>query len=105
MRSPSRFVGERGAGTTTALGLIVAILGIAVIMLNLGNRVLNQQRLNLATDNAAVAAADALRGLVAGFPCEVAAQMVPVSKCTIVGNDVLIETESQSLTSRARAGE
>ena len=105
MRSPTRLVSERGAGTLIALALVSVILGLALLIVNLTNRSTQQARLDAETDNAAVAAADSLRGLVAGYPCEVARQLAPVTHCELVGSDVLIETTRDGLTSRARAGE
>lgn len=105
MRSPTWFISERGAGTVVALGMLAAILSVALVIVNVANRALEQTRLNAIADNAAVAAADALRGLVAGYPCEVARQLAPVTHCEIVGNDVLVQVAEGNLTSKARAGE
>lgn len=105
MRSPTRLVSERGAGTVVALALVGVIVGIALLILNVTNRSIEQARLSTETDIAAVAAADALRGLVAGYPCEVAKQLAPVTHCEINGNDVLIQTNREGLTAKARAGE
>lgn len=105
MRSPTRLVSERGAGTVVALALVGVIVGLALLIVNVTNRSIEQARLNASTDNAAVAAADALRGLVAGYPCDVARQLAPVTHCELVGNDVLIEAARDGLTARARAGE
>lgn len=96
---------ELGAGTAIALGLITALVGMTLLFVNLSNRFINQARLNALADNAAVAGADALRGLVAGYPCEVARAQAPVTRCEIVGNDVLIEVGESGLSAKARAGE
>ena len=105
MRSPTRLVSERGAGTILALGMVTAIVGMTLLILNLGNRYVNQARLDALADSAALAAADALRGLVAGYPCDVAKELAPVTNCEILGNDVLIKVTEGSLSSKARAGE
>jgi hypothetical protein len=105
MRSKTWHVDQRGAGTVVALALVAAIVGVTLIMFNVSARVLQQARLNALADNAAVAAADALRGLVAGYPCEVARELAPVTTCVIIENDVLLEVASDGLTARARAGE
>lgn len=105
MRSPTRLIGERGAGTVLALGLVTSIVGVTFLMLTATNQLVNQARLNALADNAAVAAADALRGLVAGYPCEVARELAPVTICVINGNDVLIEVARGGQQARARAGE
>ena len=96
---------ERGAGTVVALSLVAAIVIIALLILNVTNRSLQQARLNIETDNAAIAAADALRGLVAGYPCEVAKELAPVTSCVVQGSDLLIITARDGLTAKARAGE
>lgn len=96
---------ERGSGTVVALGILAAILSVSLVMVNVANRALEQTRLNAMADNAAVAAADALRGLVAGYPCEVAKQLAPVTHCEIVDSDVLVEVAKGDQTAKARAGE
>ena len=105
MRSPTRLVSERGAGTVVALALIAVIVSIALLILNVTNRSAQQVRLNVETDNAAVAAADALRGLVAGYPCDLARQLAPVTNCELLESEVLIKTARDGLTAKARAGE
>lgn len=97
--------GDLGAGTVIALGLIGAVLTVGTVLINLSATRLEQARLDGQTDNAAVAAADTLRGLVAGYPCDVAKELAPVTSCVIQGNDVLLVTSRNGLSSRARAGE
>jgi hypothetical protein len=96
---------ENGAGTVLAIALIALITGLTLVILNVSQRVLEQVRLDALAENASIAAADALRGLVAGIPCEVAKSMAPVTSCVIVGDDVLLQLERHGLRSRARAGE
>ena len=105
MRPPARSLSELGAGTAIAIGLIAALVGMAFLFMNLSDRYIDQARLNALADNSAVAAADALRGLVAGYPCEVARALAPVTRCEIEGNDVLIEVGEGGLSAKARAGE
>lgn len=88
-----------------SLALIGTISGLTMVMFGVSATIVNQLRLNALADNTAVAAADALRGLVAGFPCDIAREMAQVTECSIVGNDVLVEVRQGSLTARARAGE
>ena len=88
-----------------ALALIGIISGLTLVMFGVSATIVNQLRLNALADNSAVAAADALRGLVAGFPCDIAREMAPVTDCSILGNDVLVVVRQGSLTARARAGE
>ncbi|MEY2693690.1 MAG: hypothetical protein RL142_38 [Actinomycetota bacterium] len=97
---------ERGSGSVLAIGIIAALLSLVTAFAIPLNRALEQQRLQVMADNAAVAAADALRGLVAGSPCEVARSLsAEVTLCEVIGSDVRIELRDGSLTARARAGE
>ena len=80
-------------------------LGLTFVILDASQRVVAQVRLNALAENASIAAADALRGLVAGLPCEVAREIAPVTSCIIIDNDVLLEVASEGLKARARAGE
>jgi secretion/DNA translocation related TadE-like protein len=96
---------DDGAGTVLAIAILTIIAGLTLGILNVSQRVVEQVRLNALAENASIAAADALRGLVAGIPCEVAKSMAPVSSCVIEGNDVLIELERHGLRARSRAGE
>jgi secretion/DNA translocation related TadE-like protein len=105
VRAPAWALSEKGAGTALALGMVAALIGITSVMLIFTTREVEQSRLNALADNASVAAADALRGLVAGYPCDVARQIAPVSSCEIYGNDVLIEVSEGGLKARSRAGE
>lgn len=83
----------------------MAIVGVTLVMFSAGHQYVHQVRLNALADSAALAAADALRGLVAGYPCEVAKSMAPVIQCSIRGNDVLVLIQKGTMTARARAGE
>lgn len=110
MRSPVRAIGERGAGTVLALGLVAAVVGVLVIMFSVTNRFVEQARLSSLADRAAIAGADALRGLVAGFPCKEAGDLATlegasVASCTISAMDVLVEIRRGEFTAKARAGE
>jgi secretion/DNA translocation related TadE-like protein len=97
---------EQGSGSVVAIGLIASILvlvSVSAIPLGLS---LKQARLQVSADNAAIAAADALRGLVAGSPCDVARSFhETVKQCEVIGSDVRLELQSGELTARARAGE
>ena len=105
MHPPARFVEARGSGTLLSLGLISAIVGLTLILITVTGQSVSQARLNALADNAAIAAADALRGLVAGYPCEVAKQLASDANCRVDGNDVLVEITRGALRARARAGE
>jgi secretion/DNA translocation related TadE-like protein len=104
---------ELGAGTILSLGVLIAILGIfsggSLISLHL----LENTRLQAATDVIALAATDALRGVSSGYPCIVAKDIaakneVVLERCRIVGFEVFIETSLDLAgivhKARARAG-
>lgn len=105
MRSPTRSLGERGSGTVLALAIVAVIVGLMYLLAQVTNQYVEQARLNALADNASVAAADALRGLVAGYPCEAAKELAPVTTCEVIGNDVLVEVAQNGLTAKSRAGE
>jgi secretion/DNA translocation related TadE-like protein len=110
VRQKTRFVAEAGSGTLVSLGIIVAILSVLAVSFGITNRIVEQTRLNALADNAAIAAADSLRGLVAGYPCTVAAELASsanatVTICRIIGSDVQVELQKGGLAGRARAGE
>lgn len=63
---------ERGAGTVLALGLALAVLAVATLVLLLAQSAVAASRAAAAADLAALAAADAARGIVPGEPCAVA---------------------------------
>ena len=105
MRQTTRSL-DRGSGSVLAIGIIAAMLCLVTVFAIPLNQLLSQARLQVMADNAAVAAADALRGLVAGSPCDVARGFsAEISLCEVIGSDVRIELRDGSLTARARAGE
>lgn len=110
MRSPTRLIEDRGAGVVLALGLISAIVGLSLAFVAATNQLIQQSRLAALAENASVAGADALRGLSAGSPCEVARQVVlsgegRIISCSIIGTDLLIKLENNGMQAKARAGE
>ena len=93
-----------------ALGLIAAIVGLSLAFVGATNHLLGQTRLAALAENASLAGADALRGLSAGSPCEVARQVVlsgegRIISCSIIGTDLLIKLENNGMQAKARAGE
>ena len=110
MRPSPRVVNDLGAGTVIAVSLIAVIAGLLTLMLSTTNQFLEKTRLEAIADNAAIAGADSLRGLIAGAPCDVARELVlsgsaRIISCSINQTDLLIELERNGLTARARAGE
>ncbi|WP_457973759.1 Rv3654c family TadE-like protein [Arthrobacter sp. D1-17] len=107
---------ERGSGTVLAAALgMVLILATSFVLLLAQSAVLASQTA-AAADLAALAAADALRGVSDGDPCAVAASVAARHSARLIscteGGDQSVEVRTQSSTStflgaatgRARAG-
>ena len=107
---------ERGSGTVLAAGLaLVVIMAIGLVLL-LAQSAVMAGRAAAAADLAALAAADALRGLTDGEPCAVAADVAGrnaarVVSCTAgagqtieVRTELLAGTTLGTATGHARAG-
>ena len=107
---------ERGAGTVLALALVAVVIALLLGPLLLAEAGVMASRAASAADLAALAAADAARGLSSGEPCSVAAEVAgkqdaKITSCTVTGGDVVdVETELAHpfqwgvATGRARAG-
>jgi len=108
---------EEGAGTVMAMGLAIVLLMLLAGMMWLGQAVTMAAKAATAADLAALAAADAARGLTTGDPCQVAADMVArhgavLVSCEVVGKDAdTVQIEVSLLTglpwpaySKSRAG-
>ena len=104
---------ENGAGTVLALAVVSLAVSLLIVSQSLAFNLLSNLRLQATADSIAVAAADSLRGLSLGFPCEVAEQisvanMVNLDECRIVGLEVFIIVHSDAvgivLIAKARAG-
>ncbi|WP_197061823.1 Rv3654c family TadE-like protein [Sinomonas humi] len=79
---------DRGAGTILALALaLVAILGCSAAVL-LSQTVIAAERAGRAADLAALAAADAERGLAPGETCAVAQEVARLNAARVVSCDV-----------------
>lgn len=104
---------ENGAGTVLALAVVSLAVTLLMVSQSLAFNLLSNLRLQATADSIAVAAADSLRGLSLGFPCEVAEQisvanMVNLDECRIVGLEVFVTVHSDAvgivLIAKARAG-
>lgn len=107
---------ERGAGTVLALGLGAVVMAMLLGLLFLAQAGVMASRAASAADLAALAAADAARGLASGEPCAVAADVAEkhdtrLTSCTVAGGNVVeVATEVANAfrwgvaTGRARAG-
>ncbi|WP_347108363.1 Rv3654c family TadE-like protein [Paenarthrobacter sp. S56] len=67
--------GERGSGTVLALALVAVVGVLLVALMLLAQAGVMASRAASASDLAALAGADAARGLTTGEPCAVAAQV------------------------------
>ena len=76
---------ERGSGTVLAAGLALVVMTAMALMLLLAQSAVLASRAASAADLAALAAADALRGLAAGKPCTVAAEVAIRHGAVVVG--------------------
>ncbi len=107
---------ERGSGTVLAAGLALVVIMAMALMLLLAQSAVMASRAASAADLAALAAADALRGLTQGDPCAVAAEVAGRHAATLLdcaegsGQTVEVRTELNvrtllgAATGRARAG-
>lgn len=108
---------EEGSGTIMGAGLALVLITLTVAVLVVVQVVVGAGRAASAADLAALAAADAARGLTSGRPCDVAAAVadrndVDLDSCQVVGGGVIVDvTTSVDLprpwgeaTGRSRAG-
>lgn len=107
---------ERGAGTVLALGLGMLVVLAAVLILLLAQSGAMAFRAAAAADLAALAAADAARGITPGEPCAVAADVARRNGARVLscsegtGSTVQVRTELEvrtpvgGATGLARAG-
>ena len=106
---------ERGAGTVLALALGGVVMALLLGLLLVAQAAVMASRAASAADLAALAAADAARGLIPGEPCAVAAGVAgrhdaKITACTVAGDVVEVGTELPHsfqwgvATGRARAG-
>ncbi|MET4592652.1 Rv3654c family TadE-like protein [Arthrobacter sp. 754] len=98
---------DRGSGTVLAAGLALVVIMAMVLMLLLAQSAVMASRAAAAADLAALAAADALRGLTSGEPCAVAAAVAARHDAALVscsegaGQTMEVRTE---LTARTLLG-
>ncbi|MFC8041131.1 Rv3654c family TadE-like protein [Paenarthrobacter sp. NPDC057355] len=110
------FDSERGSGSVLALALGTVVTALLLSVLLLAQAGVMASRAASAADLAALAGADAARGLTSGEPCAVAAEVVRhhnaiLSSCVVAGGEVVeVVTELAYpfrwgvATGRARAG-
>lgn len=79
---------ETGSGGVLALALVAATILLAGLTLPIGAMLAGKQRAVAAADAAALAAADVAVGIVAGFPCEVAASVAEANGARLAACEV-----------------
>ncbi|MEY4320457.1 MAG: hypothetical protein RLZZ471_398 [Actinomycetota bacterium] len=107
------FGANSGSGTVLGLGLVLTAL-TGLVGSNLAvYRLFAQEKLQAQAEQIAIAAADSVRGLTTGYPCEVADQfahmyMVKIAFCRIVEFECFLRLQSDrfgiQLEATARAG-
>jgi secretion/DNA translocation related TadE-like protein len=107
---------ERGSGSVLAAGLGMVVVLAMTMLLLLAQAAVMASKAAAAADLAALAAADALRGVSAGEPCKVAADVAGRHDARLLscaeGGDQSVEVHTQlaavtilgSAIGRARAG-
>ena len=107
---------ERGSGTVLAAGLALVVMMAMALVLLLAQSAVLAGRAATAADLAALAAADALRGVTDGEPCTAASKVAARHGATVVsciegtGQSIEVRTELDgrtvfgAATGRARAG-
>lgn len=107
---------ERGSGTVLALGLGFVVITAAVLLVLLAQSAAAASRAAAAADLAALAAADAARGITSGDPCAVARQVALQNNATVLAcfeaPDATVQVRTQlsagpwlgAATGLARAG-
>ena len=93
---------ERGSGTTLALTVLLLMVALSMTLMMALAAVNQTGRMQGVADAAALAAADAARGIIAAAPCELAqniaaAQGVMLSRCDQNGEVVTINFSARVL--------
>ena len=105
--------GERGSGSVLTVAVLGAMLSVAGLCASAGVVLVAAQRLSVAADQAALAAADVASGLLPGVPCEEAARVASahsasIDGCSIEGQVATVEVVGAALgvplEARATAG-
>ena len=110
MRKKTWPLGETGSGTILGLGLIAMLVSLFAVLHVPIEGLVARARAQVAADQGALAAADSLRGLATGIPCEVAALVVAQNQaelaiCQVVRFSVYVSVRiNPSIVAEARAG-
>jgi secretion/DNA translocation related TadE-like protein len=93
---------ERGSGSVLTVSIIGAVLCLATLGASAAAVLGGAQRIAVAADQAALAAADVASGLLPGIPCEEAARVAAahsatLSGCSIAGQVVTVSVSGTVL--------
>ena len=106
-------LGERGAASVLAVGIVGAVVALTAMVVPVTTTFIASQRAANAADAAALAAADAISGRVPGVACDLAAHVAArngavLTSCEPDGPDVTVAVAVSSLgmdlAAAARAG-
>jgi secretion/DNA translocation related TadE-like protein len=104
---------DLGTSTAVLAGALATLAALGVVLVGSHSALAVRSRSAGAADASALAAADALSGLVAGTPCDraavtAAANGVGVSECVVTGAEVTVEVATAfgpfDVKARATAG-
>jgi secretion/DNA translocation related TadE-like protein len=104
---------DNGSGSILAIGVLAAIVILAATSIPIYAVFAARSHVTAAADAAALAAADARRGVVGGFPCDVAEKVATANgaeleKCELDGYIATVEVRREllgfDLRSTATAG-
>lgn len=104
---------DNGSGTVLSIALIALSVTCLGVTQTIALHLLSGARLTAIVESAALSADDALRGLITGYPCEIAKEiavenMVILDECRIVGFEAFVKMHVDSmgivLNATARAG-
>jgi len=95
-------VSERGSATLVTLAATLGLVGIVTAVIAAGSLLLHAERAQRAVDLAALAASDVARGVVPGFPCDVARAILRESGFALVS--CTIEEGRSRVVARGQVG-
>lgn len=104
---------EKGSAGVAALAMLAMLAALTLAVVGVGAALAARQRVIVAADAGALAAADTALGIHPGVPCEEAARVVEAHQASLAGCEVegVVATVSASgsiagvvVTARARAG-
>lgn len=107
MKIPRSIADESGSATVVAIGIITAVVALALAVIAIGARAADQHRVRTAADLAAVAGATAL--YTGGSACVVAEETARLNDaaaqaCDIDRGDVTVEVSIAGARATAKAG-